>query len=293
MADSESKAAELMAQAERQVKSASGFIGRIFGGSAKLEEAADLYARAANSFKMAKKWSAAGNAFEQAASIAERLQTKHECAQKFVDAASCYKKSSFQDAIRCFNRAIEIFTDMGRFTIAAKHHVTIAEIYETDVVDVEQCIAHYEQAADFFKGENSNSAANKNLLKVAYYKAQLEDYEKAIEIYEQVAASSIEVPLLKYSAKDHFFRAALLQMCVDPLAGQRAVDKYVDMFPAFQDTRECKLLKKINESFEEQNVDAFTEAVKEYDAISRLDQWYTAILLKIKKSMGGEDESLR
>lgn len=36
----------------------------------------------------------------------------------------------------------------------------------------------------------------------------------------QVAASSIEVPLLKYSAKDHFFRAALLQMCVDPLAGQ-------------------------------------------------------------------------
>jgi alpha-soluble NSF attachment protein len=33
------------------------------------------------------------------------------------------------------------------------------------------------------------------------------------------------------------------------------------MFPAFQDTRECKLLKKINEAFEEENVEAFTEAV--------------------------------
>jgi alpha-soluble NSF attachment protein len=65
------------------------------------------------------------------------------------------------------------------------------------------------------------------------------------------------------------------------------------MFPAFQDTRECKLLKKINEAFEEENVEAFTEAVKEYDAISRLDQWYTAILLKIKKSMSGEEEELR
>lgn len=72
-------------------------------------------------------------------------------------------------------------------------------------------------------------------------------------------------------------------------------------------------MQKINEAFEEQNVDGFTEAVrllsnsslwnkficyllfqvKEYDAISRLDQWYTAILLKIKKSMSGEDESLR
>jgi len=26
----------------------------------------------------------------------------------------------------------------GRFTIAAKHHMTIAEIYETDMVDVEK-----------------------------------------------------------------------------------------------------------------------------------------------------------
>lgn len=39
---------------------------------------------------------------------------------------------------------------------------------------------------------------------------------------------------------------------------------------------------------EEGNVDSFTNAVKEYDSISRLDQWYTAILLKIKKSMEGE-----
>lgn len=37
------------------------------------------------------------------------------------------------------------------------------------------------------------------------------------------------------------------------------------------------------EHLEEQNVDGFTEAVKDYDSISRLDQWYTTILLRIKK----------
>lgn len=36
---------------------------------------------------------------------------------------------------------------------------------------------------------------------------------------------------------------------------------------------------------EEQNVDEFTEAVKDYDSISRLDQWYTTILLRIKKQV--------
>ena len=36
------------------------------------------------------------------------------------------------------------------------------------------------------QGEESNSSANKCMLKVAQYAAQLENYDRAIEIYEQV-----------------------------------------------------------------------------------------------------------
>lgn len=32
-------------------------------------------------------------------------------------------------------------------------------------------------------------------------------------------------------------------MCIDTAEAQRAVDKYCDMYPAFQDTRECKLVR--------------------------------------------------
>jgi len=87
---------------------------------------------------------------------------------------------------RLILKAIEIYTDMGRFTMAAKHHQSIAEIYESDAVDLERAVHHYEQAADYFRGEESNSSANKCLLKVAQYAAQLENYDKAIQIYEQV-----------------------------------------------------------------------------------------------------------
>lgn len=31
-----------------------------------------------------------------------------------------------------------LFFPQGRFTIAAKHHITIAEIYETELVDIEK-----------------------------------------------------------------------------------------------------------------------------------------------------------
>lgn len=41
---------------------------------------------------------------------------------------------------------------------------------------------------------------------------------------------------------------------------------------------------------EEQNIDGFTDAVKEYDSISRLDQWLTAMLLRVKKSINAEPD---
>ena len=40
---------------------------------------------------------------------------------------------------------------MGRFTIAAKHHQTIAEIYESDIADLDKAINHYEKSADYFR----------------------------------------------------------------------------------------------------------------------------------------------
>ncbi|XP_006810473.1 beta-soluble NSF attachment protein-like, partial [Neolamprologus brichardi] len=121
----------------------------------------------------------------------------------------------FPEAINCLNQAIDIYTDMGRFTIAAKHHITIAEIYESELVDIEKAIAHYEQAADYYKGEESN----------------------------RVAMSTMDNPLLKYNAKEYFFKASLCHFIVDELNAKLAIEKYEEMFPAFSDSRELKLLK--------------------------------------------------
>ena len=61
----------------------------------------------------------------------------------------------------------------------------------------------------------------------------------------QVAASALESSLLKYSAKEYFFRAALCHLCVDSLNAQHAVQRYEEQFPAFSDSREAKLVKVI------------------------------------------------
>lgn len=295
----EERANAFMAEASKKIEASKTFFGSMFGGArSKIEEAAELYSRAGNSYKMAKKWSAAGNAFTEVAKLQlDQLQSKHEAATQYINAANCYRKGDFKEAVECLESAIEIYTDTGRFSIAAKHHISIAEIYESmGLLDIEQAIVHYTQAADYFKGEESTSSANKCLLKVAFYAAQQEDYKKAIEIYEEVAAVSLESSLLKYSAREYFFRATLCRMCdcmdTDPSSPdsiQGVIDRYVQMFPALEDSRELKLLQQIVEAHIEDSVDNFTKAVSDYDAISRLDQWYTTILLRIKNTIHGAD----
>jgi len=41
---------------------------------------------------------------------------------------------------------------------------------------------------------------------------------------------------------------------------------------------------------ENADVEAYTEAVKAYDSISRLDTWYTTMLLRVKKTMSEPDD---
>jgi len=277
-----------MAEAEKKLNT-KGFLGQFFGGQSKVEEAMELIQKAGNNYKMAKMWGDAGHAFTQLAQHHEKAGNRLDAATNYIEAANCYKKTDPNEAVNSMLRGIEIYTDMGKFTMAAKHHQTIAEIYETEIADMEKAIQHYEQASDYFRGEENNSSANKCQLKVAMFAAQMENYEKAIQIYEQVANSALESSLLKYSAKEYMFRAALCHLCVELTNSRIAIEKYEEMYPAFQDSRECKLIKSLMTHLEDQNVDAFTDTVKEYDSISRLDQWYTTMLLRIKKSINADE----
>lgn len=285
MASSEVKAEQLVMEAKKKLSASKGFFSFLFGSTSKIEDAAECYQKAANLFKMAKKWTDAGNAFCEAAHLYLKTSSPHEAASKYVDAASCYKKANPHEAINCYLKAIEIYTDGGRFIMAAKNHQNIAETYENDLFDLERAIEHYKQASDYFKCEDNNWSASRCLIKVAQYAAQFESYQDAIHIFEELALLCLHSSLLKTSAKDYLFCACLCHLCVDILNTHHALEHYLQMYPAFQDSREYKFLETLMEYLEEQNSDAFTNAVQKYDSVLRLDQWYTTILLRIKNKI--------
>ncbi|KAJ1502449.1 hypothetical protein HMI56_002691, partial [Coelomomyces lativittatus] len=128
--------------------------------------------------------------------------------------------------------------------------------------------------------------ANGCLLKIATFAAQLEHYSKAIELFEKVAADSINNTLTKWSVKEYFLKAGLCHLASEDAVGaRRAIERYSEIDLTFSKQREFSFLNGLLEALESGDVDAFTSHVVEFDNLTKLDNWKTTLLLRVKKSM--------
>ncbi|XP_059429704.1 alpha-soluble NSF attachment protein 2-like [Corylus avellana] len=259
----------------------------LFGS--KYEDAADLFDKAANSFKLGKSWEKAGATYIKLANCHLKLESKHEAAQAYVDAAHCYKKASVNEAISCLDQAVNLFCDIGRLSMAARYFKEIAELYESEH-NIEQAIVYFEKSADFFQNEEVTTSANQCKQKVAQFAAQLEQYPKSIEIFEQIARQSMNNNLLKYGVKGHLLNAGICQLCKgDVVAISNALERYQELDPTFSGTREYRFLADIAAAVDEEDVVKFTDVVKEFDSMTPLDSWKTTLLLRVKEKLKAKE----
>ncbi|KAI5574696.1 hypothetical protein POPTR_010G181900v4 [Populus trichocarpa] len=259
----------------------------IFGS--KYEDAADLFDKAANNFKLAKSWEKAGSTYVKLAQCHLKLDSKHEAASAYVDAAHCYKKTSTSEAISCLVQAVDMFCDIGRISMAARYLKEVAELYESDA-NIEKSMEFYHKAADFFQNEDVTTSANQCNQKVAEFAAQLEQYQTSIDIYEEIARQSLKNNLLKYGVKGHLLNAGICHLCKgDVVAITNALERYQEMDPTFSGTREYKLLADIAAAIDEEDVAKFTDVIKEFDSMTPLDSWKTTLLLRVKEKLKAKE----
>lgn len=166
MADHLARAEDFATKAEKKLSGWGLF-------SSKFEDAADLFDKSANSYKLAKSWDKAGSTYIKLANCHIKLESKHEAAQAYVDAAHCYKKTNINESVSCLDNAVNIFCEIGRLSMAARYLKEIAELYESER-NIEQAVVYYEKAADFYENEEVNTSANQCKQKVAQFSAQLE-----------------------------------------------------------------------------------------------------------------------
>ncbi|XP_022032398.1 alpha-soluble NSF attachment protein [Helianthus annuus] len=104
-------------------------------------------------------------------------------------------------------------------------------------------------------------------------------YQKAIEIYEEIARPSLNNNLLKYGIRGHLLNAGICQLCKgDVVAITNALERYQELDPTFSGTREYKLLTELAAAMDEEDVAKFTDAVKEFDSMTKLYKWLHKVL---------------
>lgn len=138
--------------------------------------------------------------------------------------------------------------------------------------------------------------------------ADLEQYPQAIVRYEQVADHSLGSALTKYSVKEYWLRSTLCALAFvsrmfaktnnrltspqDPITARRNLTKYFSQDTTFSSTREAKFVNLLIDAVEAGDQEMFTGAVVEFDQVTKLDNWKTGMLLKIKRNIK-EDTGLR
>ncbi|KAJ0525637.1 putative NSF attachment protein [Helianthus annuus] len=282
MSDQIAKGEDFEKQADKKLSD-----WKFFGN--KHEDAADLYEKAANFYKIGKSWDQAGGVYVKLAECYLKLDSKHEAANAYADAGHCYKKTNTTECIARLEQALDLFMEIGRLSMSARFCKEIAELYEQQQ-NLEKAMDYYDKAADLYQGEEVSSSANQCRLKIAEYAAEMEQYQKAIEIYEDIARQALSNNLLKYGVKGHLLNAGICQLCKgDDVAIRNALEKYQDMDPTFTGSREYKLLADLTASIEEEDVEKFTDAIKEFDSMTKLDAWKTTLLLRVKEMLKAKE----
>ncbi|KAJ0696606.1 putative NSF attachment protein [Helianthus annuus] len=166
-------------------------------------------------------------------------------------------------------QALNLFMEIGRLSMSARYCKEIAELYEQEQ-NLEHAIAYYDKAADLFQGEEVTPSANQCKQKIAQFSAQLEQYKKAIEICDEIARQSLNNNLLKYGVRGHLLNVGICQLCKGDVAITNASERYQELDPTFSGTRKYKLLADIAAAMDEDDVAKFTDAVKEFDSMTKL-----------------------
>ena len=274
-----------------------GFFGKMFSSKeSRVEEALELFNKAANMYKINKNWQKAGETFEEIAKL-EVEQGDNSAYTHYQEAAHCF---SFVDKERAdvnLNRAIESCVQSGKYMQAGRTAQRIANEFEENF-NYEKAIEKYKKAAEYFamESQNTKSMQQQCLLKVADLMCisnHKDMFTEAPKIYEKLGMQYLTVPLLKSSAKDMFFKCVMIFIAKkDEVSAEVALKKYLLEDPTFDDTRDSKFLKNaIKFISDPPNPEGFKKEVQSYKTLRDLDKWkLTMFGMALKNIEQGEDD---
>lgn len=249
-----------------------------------------LCINATNQYQLVGAWQKAEDAFVAAANVTDgykkamHLQKAAECCQKRE------KNTANSARIQTYlTQACEVFLDDGNFSAAGKIKESIAAIAESENRLIE-AMAAYDDASKYHSLNNhGKSSMNTCLLNVANIATRCGEYTKATEIFDNVATNYIGNNLMRFQVKPLWVNACLCRVGSDDLVAiKKAVVKYAELDPEFEDSKEHIFLRELIDAVETKNSITLGAAVNEYELYTRLPKWVHDVIQITKNKLDRE-----
>ncbi|MES1909635.1 MAG: hypothetical protein MHM6MM_002340 [Cercozoa sp. M6MM] len=264
------------------------------GKSAKIEDAAELFKQSAVQYKLARQFAKCAEMHARAADCRAQIDDHFDAAKHWEEGGKfAAKDGDYAAAERMFSKAIETHKLRNRLQSAAKLEMALGELLR-DNDHPEAAIAAFQRCADLAEMEDKTVQQHKAMLAIAHLSAQVGDYSTAVQQFDAVARASLDNRLAAHSCTEYFFKAMCCRLCQDETCSDidsltESLERYADMYPPFENTREHRLLSQLLSVYVKQDLDAWATACYEFEQIVPLRDFEGVLLLKAKKQLGSID----
>lgn len=197
------------------------------------------------------------------------------------------KAGDFKEAVSNYRLLVDIYQDSNRNTQAAKIFKEIAAL-EEEREEIDNAVKAWEEAVDCYDMVEQPANANQCRVSLAVLCSENDQLDKAAEIYEALGDPNATSGQ-NWKGPTYLWKAMLCHMVLearktgDLKESKDTLERHMDMSPKFHDCREAKLLTQIFAAYEQDSEDVITQAVYDYDRISKLEAWCTRMLLELKR----------
>lgn len=240
---------------------------------------AELFEKAGHLYKNEKINNKAIDSYTNAGRCYLHANQDYDSIRVYEMAANLCKNIDENKMIILYDKIIYLMIDQGMFNKVGETYIKIAEFYNKNG-DVINTIKNYQNAIEFFEQEGIE--CGKYIIKVGDLFALSQHYTKAILTYDKVAHQYINNNILKYQVRKIIYKI-LLCYFANRIDIFTILHKYCNLDISFTNSREYNLILSIKQSIENNDIEIFQKSIKEYDDITRFDDWNITILSRIKK----------
>lgn len=257
---------------------------RLFGKENKWSEAAELFTKSGHSYKSVRDWIHAGESYHRASECLANANKLDEAAIVASDAGKMFSKQSETSdrALQCYFESIRFYRENSKPINAARLLNEAGKIFQ-DMDDTDKAISVYGEAAQIYDDENQSYSASVQLATVADLLCSQKKFVEASDIYKNVAIRRINDRMTQMSSGEYCTKSVVCRLAADDVVGaEMLLNEFVNLYPAWERSRECHLLTDCAAAVNNHDSGAFSQAVAEYDQMRPLDSWMANNLLIVK-----------